>query len=144
IDPATQLPPDVLTGFLPPEDDTGRGQGHVSYTIRPKAGLPTGTTIKNIATIVFDANPSIATDQKDPEDASQGSDPAKQTLVTIINGPPTSHANALTPKENNSFTLKWTASDGLSGASISTYDVFVSDNGGPFTAWQTGIAASSA
>ena len=24
IDPNTQLPPDVLTGFLPPEDGTGR------------------------------------------------------------------------------------------------------------------------
>src|SRR5262249_43822030 len=39
IDPATSLPPDVLTGFLPPENGTGRGQGHVSYTIRPRSGL---------------------------------------------------------------------------------------------------------
>ena len=31
IDPSTQLPPSVLTGFLPPEDGTGRGEGYVSY-----------------------------------------------------------------------------------------------------------------
>ena len=39
IDPATSLPPNVLTGFLPPEDGTGRGEGYVSYLIAPKAGL---------------------------------------------------------------------------------------------------------
>src|SRR5207253_2756433 len=43
LDPTTQLPPDVLTGFLPPEDDKGHGQGHVSYTVKPKATLATGT-----------------------------------------------------------------------------------------------------
>ena len=43
IDPVTELPPDVLTGFLPPEDGTGRGMGHFTYTVMPKPGLPTGT-----------------------------------------------------------------------------------------------------
>jgi hypothetical protein len=43
IDPATSLPPDALTGFLPPEDGTGRGMGHISYLIQPRAGLATGT-----------------------------------------------------------------------------------------------------
>src|SRR5207244_5334206 len=56
IDPNTQLPPDVLTGFLPPEDGTGRGMGHISYTIQPKAGLATGTEIRNAALITFDEN----------------------------------------------------------------------------------------
>ena len=36
IDPLTSLPPDVLTGFLPPEDGTGRGQGYFSYIVRPR------------------------------------------------------------------------------------------------------------
>ena len=39
IDPNTELPPDVLTGFLPPEDGTGRGQGYFSYLVRADAGL---------------------------------------------------------------------------------------------------------
>ena len=39
IDPNTSLPPsNVLVGFLPPEDGTGRGQGYFSYTVQPKAG----------------------------------------------------------------------------------------------------------
>ena len=54
IDPNTDLPPDVLTGFLPPEDGTGRGEGYISYTIQPKAGLPTGTQITNVALVSFD------------------------------------------------------------------------------------------
>ena len=40
IDPATSLPPDVLTGFLPPEDGTGRGQGYFSYTVSPRPACP--------------------------------------------------------------------------------------------------------
>src|SRR5262249_32575890 len=35
LDPATSLPPDVLTAFLPPEDGTGRGQGFVDYLVNP-------------------------------------------------------------------------------------------------------------
>ena len=50
---------------------------------------------------------SIATDQKDAHDASLGSDPAKQALVTIDASPPTSSVKPLTPKENTDFTVKW-------------------------------------
>ena len=78
IDPATQLPPDVLTGFLPPEDGTGRGKGNVTYTVRPKAGLTTGTQIRNVALISFDGQLAISTDQVDPLDPSKGIDLNKQ------------------------------------------------------------------
>src|SRR3989442_1649373 len=75
IGPRTDLPPDVLTGFLRPEGGTGRGMGYFSYVVRPKAGLSTGTPIRNVAAVVFDANPAITTDQVDDEDASKGTDP---------------------------------------------------------------------
>ena len=52
IDPSSGLPPDVMTGFLMPEDGTGRGQGFISYIARP--GTPTGTEIRNIGQIQFD------------------------------------------------------------------------------------------
>ncbi|MCX6923654.1 MAG: hypothetical protein NT154_10675, partial [Verrucomicrobia bacterium] len=55
------LPQDALTGFLPPEDGTGRGQGYVKLTVRPKSDLPIGTAITNTATIVFDGNDPINT-----------------------------------------------------------------------------------
>lgn len=54
-------PVDALAGILPPEDGTGRGQGHVRFRVKPKAATPFGTTITNIATIVFDGNDPIAT-----------------------------------------------------------------------------------
>jgi uncharacterized repeat protein (TIGR01451 family) len=55
------FPLDALTGFLPPEDGTGRGQGYVKLAVRPKSNLPIGTAITNLATIVFDGNDPIAT-----------------------------------------------------------------------------------
>ncbi len=62
IDPATGwFPEDPLVGLLYPNDESGRGQGHISYIVRPKAGLPSGTEITNRATIVFDYNDPIDT-----------------------------------------------------------------------------------
>jgi RHS repeat-associated protein/uncharacterized repeat protein (TIGR01451 family) len=62
IDTATGLPPeDPFAGFLPPEDGTGHGQGHVSFSVRPNPGIAIGTRITNTARIVFDSNDPIAT-----------------------------------------------------------------------------------
>jgi RHS repeat-associated protein len=144
LDPESELPPPVLNGFLPPEDGTGRGQGHISYTIRPKANLASGTPIRNIALITFDVNPAIATDQVDPHDPSKGVDLAKQALVTIDAGLPTSSALALRTLENARFEVKWSGADDAGGSGIATYDVYVSDNGGPFTLWQDDIATTFA
>ena len=64
IDPLTgQAPVDPFAGFLPPNDSTGRGEGHVSYTIMAKNDLPEGTEITNSATIVFDINDPIITNE---------------------------------------------------------------------------------
>lgn len=68
IDPSTSLPPAVNIGFLPPEDGTGRGMGHVSYVIKPKASLPEKTQVRNVALISFDNQPQIATNQIDAHD----------------------------------------------------------------------------
>ena len=90
VDPSTALPPDVLTGFLPPEDGTGIGKGYLAYTVQPRAGLPTGTEIRNVALICFDGQTIIATNQIDPQDPSRGIDPAKEALNTIDSGSPAS------------------------------------------------------
>ena len=66
IDDATgQLPDDALAGILPPENGTGRGQGYVAFTIRPKANLAQGSVITNKASIVFDTRdaPEIVTNE---------------------------------------------------------------------------------
>ena len=95
IDPTTDLPPDALIGFLPPRMGPGIGMGHISYTVRPLAGLPTGTQIRNIAYVTFDQGETIATDQVNEDDPSDGVDPTKQDLITIDAGPPTSSVNPL-------------------------------------------------
>ncbi len=58
IDPNTNLPPtNPLTGFLPPDNGTGIGDGYVGFLIDPKSNLSTGTQIDNVALISFDRSP---------------------------------------------------------------------------------------
>jgi RHS repeat-associated protein len=137
IDPATGLPPSVDAGFLPPEDGTGRGQGHVSYIIRSKPNLPTGTEIRNVALISFDHQPAIATNQRDPHDPSQGTDPAKEALNTIDADPPSGSVAGLPATQTTcDFAVCWSGTD--VGAGVTSYDVHVSTNGGPWTLWLAG------
>lgn len=144
LDPLTELPPPVTSGFLPPEDGTGRGQGHIGYLIRPQPGLASGTPIRNVALITFDVNPAISTDQIDPHNASQGINPARQALVTIDSGLPTSSVSPLHALENARFQVQWSGTDDAAGSGIATYDVFVSDNGGPAIRWQAGVTTTFA
>ena len=64
LDPTTgEAPSDPLAGFLPPNDDTGRGEGHVRFSVRPKEGVVPGTRISNSARIVFDNYETIETNE---------------------------------------------------------------------------------
>ncbi|MCY2954337.1 MAG: DUF6531 domain-containing protein [Planctomycetota bacterium] len=145
IDPTTGLPPDVLTGFLPPENGTGRGQGYFTYIVQPKAGLMTGTQIRNIAVIQFDFGESIATNQISPHDPSKGVDPAKECLNTIDSLPPSSHVATLLPQSwTTDFVVSWIGEDDSGGSGVGGYDIYVSDNGGPFTLWMNATTDTSA
>ena len=64
VDPNTETgwPEDVFAGFLPPNDETFRGEGHLTYRIKVREDAPKGVRIDNSATIVFDYNPPIETD----------------------------------------------------------------------------------
>ncbi len=145
IDPATELPPPVSVGFLQPEDGTGRGQGHVSYVIRPRADLPDGTAIRNVALITFDQRETIATDQVEPHDPGKGVDPAKQALVTLDTLAPGSAMIGLPEKtETEEFEVAWQGGDAAGGSGIGSYTIFVSTNGAPFGAWLTQTTNTSA
>ena len=142
IDPATKLPPDVLTGFLPPEDGTGRGKGHIAYTVRAKSGRPTGTEIRNVASIRFDSNAVVTTDQIDPQNAAAGHDPAKQALITLDQTPPSSSVSALSATTlGTGITVNWSGTD--VGAGVADYDIYVSDNNGPWTLWLDNTAETT-
>lgn len=130
IDPATlDVPADPLAGFLPPDDSAGDGTGFVNYTIVPKTSLTTGAAINGQASVVFDMNGAIQT---------------AQILNTIDSLPPTSSVAPLPPQSPTTFNVGWSGSDDPGGSGIASYDVYVSDNGAPFTRWLTGTTKTSA
>mgnify|MGYP000526981920 FL=1 len=62
VDPATGAQPtNPKSGFLPPNDTTGRGEGFVRYTIAPADTLSAGYRLSNQADIQFDQEKIIAT-----------------------------------------------------------------------------------
>ncbi len=64
IDPDTEdLPEDALAGFLPPNDDSHRGEGRVSFRIKPRTDAADGTVVKNKASIVFDTQAAMETNE---------------------------------------------------------------------------------
>lgn len=128
LDPATMKPTtDVFAGFLPPNRNAPEGDGGVSFTIMPRAGLATGATIANGARIVFDLNAPIDT----PVWSNR-----------IDRDAPTSMARASTNGGCGSILVSWTGSD--AGSGIASYDVYVSKNGGAFTRWLERTTATSA
>ena len=143
IDPETGLLPTVETGFLPPEDGSGRGQGHFSYLISPREDLSTGTEIRNIATIQFDLGLSIDTNQIDPMDRTKGTDPDLEALVTIDAGPPVSRVEDLPSAVFSTFEVYWSGEDDIGGSGIASYDIFVSENGGDWVIWLEGTDLTS-
>jgi hypothetical protein len=72
--------------------------------------------------------------------------PAGAQATTLVDlSPPTSSVNPLPATTNAAaVTLSWTGSDGPAGSGVAGYDVFVSDNGGAFTAFLTGTTQTSA
>jgi len=131
LDPTTlDTPSNPLVGFLPPDTNPPNGEGYINYAIQPKAGLATGATINAQASIVFDTNAAIAT---------------PQITNTIDAGPPSSSVAALPATETStSFSVTWSGEDDTGGSGIASYNIYVSDDGGPFTAFETDTTATSA
>ncbi len=59
---ADNFPEGAEDGFLPPNDSTGRGEGHVSFRVRLRSNAVPGAVVEESAVIVFDANEPIPTD----------------------------------------------------------------------------------
>ncbi|MFO1432684.1 MAG: hypothetical protein U1F76_21585 [Candidatus Competibacteraceae bacterium] len=129
LDPATGQPTnDPVAGFLPPNSNPPAGEGSVVFAVMPKAGLSTGTTFSNLASIVFDSNDAILT---------------PVWLNTLDNTNPESQVAALTATQTNlSFPVQWSGTD--VGAGIKDYTIYVSKNGEPFTPFLSNTTATSA
>jgi hypothetical protein len=102
----------------------------VEYTIRAKDGLASGARLDAQARSYFDSNPPIDT-------------PAINN--TIDAGDPQSTVQPLpdfTP--GTAVTLNWLGTDEPGGSGVRSYDVYVSENGGPFVRFQHATTETSA
>ncbi len=130
LDPANgQAPSGVFDGFLPRDNSSGIGEGFVQYTVQPKAGLPTGTSIEQQASSIFDINAPLNTNTY---------------TNTIDSVAPTSLVNALPANSLPSYAVSWTGQDDAGGSGIAFYDVYVSIDAGAWHLWQNQTTQTSA
>ena len=103
----------------------------MSYTVRAKSSLPTGTVIDGLpATVQFDNLPTLDTNP---------------TLNTIDAGIPTGVVSPLPDVSAAlTFPVSWSGVDDAGGSGVGTFDVYVSDNGGPWSLWQNQTTALTA
>ncbi len=131
LDPLTRQPPDgVNDGFLPIDNANHDGEGFFTYTVQPKAGLSSGTTITAQASIVFDTNAPLAT---------------PTALNTLDVGAPRSTVASLPAQTTTpTFAVSWSGQDDAGGSGIAFYDVYVATDGGAFTPWLTATTQTTA
>ncbi len=120
-------------GFLPPDATSPEGEGWISYTVQPKQASPSGTAINAKASVIFNAGLS---DQSSLDTAPYAN--------TIDASAPTSNVTALSAFSPANFIVAWTGQDDTGGSGIATYNVYVSDDNGPFTLWQSATTQTSA
>ncbi|MEF7616672.1 CARDB domain-containing protein [Aquincola sp. MAHUQ-54] len=127
LDPATgELPVDAQLGFLPPNRNAegvsdGRGEGFLSYTIKAKRTVATGTVIDATARIVFDTEEPIDT---------------PPIFNTLDAGLPSSAVTALpATTEEPTFLVSWSGADADGGSALASYTIYVSTNGGDWNPW---------
>ncbi|MEO8350299.1 MAG: carboxypeptidase regulatory-like domain-containing protein [Chthoniobacteraceae bacterium] len=130
IDPETlDLTADPLAGFLPPNVTSPVGEGFVSYSIRAADTAPSGTVIDAQATIVFDQNEAIDTPAIFHTLDAEGPTSAVQPLPAVTNAP--------------RIKLDVPGNDGA-GSGLHSVDIYVADNGGPFSLYLNDFTGSSA
>jgi hypothetical protein len=116
------LPEDPLSGFLPPNDAEHRGEGYVSFRIRAKENIPTGSVLLNKANIVFDVNEPILT----PE-----------VTNTIDLDAPVSGIEDLPAETTGRTVVIQPVGSDEGGSGIGVHNIYVSDNGGPYQFWRS-------
>jgi len=116
LDPQTGwLPEDVMLGFLYPNDENHRGEGFLRFSVKPKAGLTEGAEITNKASIVFDWNEPIITN----ETLNTIGEPLSLTLL---------EPDGIDDTADKSFEINWKDHDPIGKADIAMY--YATDNTG--------------
>lgn len=118
---------DPFIGFLPPNNDNRDGEGFVSFSVALKEELGTNDVLKNQATIVFDANAPILTNEY---------------VNTLDLDKPLSQIYPLDATNKNNFPLAWTGSD--NGSGIASYSIYVMQNDTALRPWLLNTELKSA
>jgi WD40 repeat protein/subtilase family serine protease len=131
IDPQTGEPPtSPLLGILPPNNEQREGEGFVTFRVKPKRTVPTGTVITNSATIVFDTEEPLTTNE---------------VFNTVDALPPTTSVEVSASYTNRpSFIVRWSGADDEGGSGLRSYTVWVSVDGEPFRVWLNDVTITQA
>jgi len=107
----------------------------VEFSVRHRQNLPSGTVISNQAFVEFDF----------AGDLLQHPAPKERPWINTIDaGPPTSRVAELPAVTNQArLVVQWNGQDDTNGSGVAGYDVFVSDNNGPWTLWQNNSTNTS-
>ncbi|MGA2068563.1 MAG: CARDB domain-containing protein, partial [Thermoguttaceae bacterium] len=117
IDPATgEVISDPTNGLLPPGSN-----GFVTYTIKPLAGLATGTRISAQARVLFNTAPPQDTPQ-----ITQTIDGAAPTTTLTV--------NPVSPGSSD-YQVSWNAVDDAGGSGVKGVTVYVAEDGGAYQIW---------
>ena len=116
LNPTTlDLTTNAARGFLLPNITAPQGEGFVTFNVKLLPGTTTPTTVNNRATIVFDFNPSIATN----------------TYTNVVDDIKP-HSQVAVPATGADTTLQVTWSGTDVGSGIKYYDVYVQKDSAPF------------
>jgi subtilase family serine protease len=131
IDPQTGEPPiSPLLGILPPNNEQREGEGFVTFRVKPKRTVETGTLITNRATIVFDTEEPLTTNE---------------VFNTVDALPPTTALEvSATYTNRTSFMVRWSGEDDAGGSGLRSYTVWVSVDGEPFRVWLNDVTITQA
>lgn len=128
LNPITMdLEEDPFLGFLPPNGLLHEGEGFVSFSVGLKTGLPANHAIKNKASIIFDANLPIITNEY---------------VNTLDLEKPQSSVNSLEAISNNEILVKWGGTD--SGSGIKSYSIWTQKGNEPAEEWLFNTTATDA
>lgn len=119
-----------FAGFLPPNKKPPEGEGHVTFTAKPRRDLLSGTRLENRASIVFDVNPPMVTN----------------TVANTIDAlPPASRViEALATANPLEYEVRWEGADDSLGSGLRNLTVYVSEDGGPYATWLANTVGASA
>lgn len=113
---------------LPPNVNPPEGEGFVTFSVMPKIGIISGTVLKNTATITFDVNAPIRTNQ------------VSNALDLIA---PTTVMKPIPQRvTSNKIVVRWQSNDGTAGSGVESATVFVSKDGGAYFSVGTTTADS--